>query len=388
MKIIEEILFERPVGTESNEKVCDIILNKVIESGYETIALPFECKRWTKNFSYIDLKGNQYEVFPSPFSNSFDERGELDIVSTLEELQNKDITDKIVLLQGDLTQEPLLPKNFPFYYPDEHKAIIDLLENKRPKAIISITGKHPMCGLDPFALFEDGNFQIPSVFIDKKIGKKVAETKGIVKLKIASKTEKSVSRQIIASRKSSGNGKIVVCAHMDTKDGTKGALDNAAGIEVLMQILDNLKDYDSAYDIDFVPFNGEEYYGVNGQLEYLKYIENEKTEIKLVINIDSPGYLTSKTALSTYNFIDSKQAWLNSMISENDYIEKGQQWFAGDHAMFAFQEIPCVAVTSSNLFEGVLDLTHTPNDTIENINFDILKKTSDFLTKLIKYYKD
>lgn len=165
MKIIEEILFERPVGTESNEKVCDIILNKAIELGCETIALPFECKRWTKNFSYIDLQGNQYEVFPSPFSNPFDESGELDIVSTLEELQNKNITDKIVLLQGDLTQEPLLPKNFPFYYPDEHKTIIDLLENKRPKAIIAITGKHPMCGLDPFALFEDGNFQF---FLFKK----------------------------------------------------------------------------------------------------------------------------------------------------------------------------------------------------------------------------
>lgn len=45
-------------------------------------------------------------------------------------------------------------------------------------------------------------------------------------------------------------------------------------------------------------------------------------------------------------------------------------------------------MTSSNLFEGVLDLTHTPNDTIENINFDILKRTSDFLTELIKDYKD
>lgn len=388
MTIIDEILKERPVGTDSNEKVCDFLLSKAIQAGYKTITLQFDCKRWTKDFSYIDLDGNQYELFPSPFSQPFEKTGDLEIVSTLEELQNKNITDKIVLLNGDLTQQPLQPKNFPFYYPDEHKTIIDLLEDKQPKAIIAITGKHPMCGLNPFPLFEDGNFLIPSAFANKTTGEKITGRKGLTKLKIASKTENSVGRQIIASKKSNGKGKIVVCAHMDSKYGTIGAIDNAAGIEVLFQILDNLKDYNGAYDIDFVPFNGEEYYGVIGQLEYLKHNGNEKSEIKLVINIDSPGHVASKTALSTYNFIDCKQTWLDTKISKNDYIEEGSQWYAGDHAMFAFQGVPCIAVTSSNLFETVLDLTHTSNDTIGNVDFDILKKTSDFLTELIKDYND
>lgn len=312
----------------------------------------------------------------------------MEIVSTLEELKNKNITTKIVILNGDLTQQPMQPKNFPFYYPDEHKTIIDLLEEKQPKAIIAITGKHPMCGLNPFPMFEDGNFQIPSAYANKTIADKIIERRDLIKLKIASKTENSVGRQIVASKKNNGKGKIVVCAHMDSKYGTVGAIDNAAGIEVLFQILDNLKDYNGAYDIDFVPFNGEEYYGVNGQIEYLKQNGNELSEIKLVINIDSPGHVASKTALSTYNFIESKQDWLNSKICKNDFIEEGTQWYAGDHAMFAFQGVPCVAVTSSNLFEIVLDLTHTSNDIVDNIDFDVLKETSDFITELIKEYND
>jgi hypothetical protein len=32
----------------------------------------------------------------------------------------------------------LQPRNFPFYYPNEHKTIIDLLEDKQPNAIIAI----------------------------------------------------------------------------------------------------------------------------------------------------------------------------------------------------------------------------------------------------------
>ncbi len=388
MKIINRILKERPVGTDSNEEVSDFLLSKVIQAGYEANILQFDCKRWSKGFSYIDLEGTQCEIFPSPFSPPFDGIGELEIASTLEELESKNITDKIIVLSGDLTQQPLLPKNFPFYYPDEHKALIELFEEKQPKAIIAITGKHPMCGLNPFPLFEDGNFPIPSAYTDKITADKFTKSKGLIKVKIASKTEISVGRQIVASKKNNGKGKIVVCAHMDSKYETVGAIDNAAGIEVLFQILDNLKDYNDTYDIDFVPFNGEEYFGVNGQLEYLKHIGNDMSEIKLVINIDSPGHVASKTALSSYNFIESKQNWLNSKIFKNDFIVEGTQWYAGDHAIFAFQGVPCITVTSSNLFETVLNLTHTSNDTIDNIDFDILNETSVFLTELIKEYKD
>ena len=110
--------------------------------------------------------------------------------------------------------------------------------------------------------------------------------------------------------------------------------------------------------------------------------------MKLVINIDSSGFIGSKISLSTYNFNESKQTCFNSLIIKSNNIEQGQQWYAGDHSALAFQGIPCIAVTSSNLFEEGLNLTHTPNDTIENVDFALLKEASTFLTKLIKVYKE
>ena len=68
-----------------------------------------------------------------------------------------------------LAQRTLQPKNYPFYYPDEHKTIIDCLEAKNPSAIIAITGGTCMSGLKPFHVIEDGNFHIPVACLDKEI---------------------------------------------------------------------------------------------------------------------------------------------------------------------------------------------------------------------------
>ena len=131
--------------------------------------------------------------------------------------------NKILILTQELAKEPLQPKDYPFYYPEEHKQLINLLEEKSPLAIIAVTGKHSMCGLDPFPLFEDGNFLIPSAYINEEVFKEVKKlyNKKICSLVINSKKILKDSRQIIATKKSkSSRGKIVICAHMDTKYNT------------------------------------------------------------------------------------------------------------------------------------------------------------------------
>ena len=62
----------------------------------------------------------------------------------------------------------------------------------------------------------------------------------------------------------------------------------------------------------------------------------------------------------------------------------GEEWYAGDHAMFVFRGIPCLAVTSSNLFESVLEVTHTPRDTRELIDESLIGPTAEFLSEIIK----
>lgn len=81
---------------------------------------------------------------------------------------------------------------------------------------------------------------------------------------------------------------------------------------------------------------------------------------------------------------EEQSAKINRMVEENAAMVDGEQWIAGDHAMFAFQGIPCIAVTSSNLMETVLDLTHTAGDTIDQLDFGLIDETAGVIAKIVR----
>lgn len=386
IEFLNEIAKERPVGTESNQNILSTIQDEALQRGYDFILLPFECKTWNKGKTYIEAGNTTYEIYPSPFSKPYTGSGDLAVVHSLKELTATNFGGKLLFLRGAIAADALMPKDFPFYYPDEHKQIIDLLEEKKPKAVIAVTGRHPMCGLEPFPMFEDGNFSIPSAYTDEETAARILKNNRTAKLIIDSGTAASKSSQIVITKrtKKESQGKIILCAHMDTKYGTPGALDNAAGVAVLLETMERLKDYDGCYDLEFVPSNGEEYYEVKGELAYLEYLGNAATPAKLVINVDGPCHKTSQTAVSSYNFDDELGKKLNDAMLKRGNIIHGPQWYAGDHSVFAYQGLPCVAVTSSNLFEGVLELTHTDNDTIDQVSYGLISETADFLAGFIK----
>jgi aminopeptidase YwaD len=149
------------------------------------------------------IGGNKLTLHVNPFSESFTGTRRAILVRNLEELERVECNDKILFLTEDLAKEPLQPKNYPFYYPDEHKAIIDCLEEKTPCAIIAVTGETSMSGLKPFPLIEDGNFHIPVASLDKEIFPEIeGEVRGKeIDLSIVSKNSIETAHQLIASKK-------------------------------------------------------------------------------------------------------------------------------------------------------------------------------------------
>ncbi len=386
--LLQSIAKERPVGTENNNEVLGVLKRNFLEAGYNVDMLPFNCLTWEKGNSFIQIGSNQLMIKASPYSVPFEGEGEIIIIESLEALQTEDLRDKIIILCGAASQNPVQPKDYPFYYPDEDRAVIERLENQKPKAIVAMTGRSQLSGLNPFPMFEDGNFAIPSAYMSEE---KWRQARGMfrantyVSLKIDSKTMQVESGQLIAQKKTVGaKGKLIVCAHMDTKYETMGALDNATGIGVLITIMKKLKGISSNLDIDFVPFNSEEYYGVNGELSYLSYLEQHKEKIALVINIDAPCHIHSNTAVSYYNIDKDQEKIINELMQQYEKVEKGEAWYSGDHCAFAFNGTPCLAVSSSDLFEGALAYTHTPKDTLETIDETLVGTTADFLVALIQ----
>ena len=377
---------ERPVGSKNNADILLYLEDFMAKMGYETEKLPFSCTTWETGESCLILDDRKIEIRVSPFSQPFEGSGRLVFVKRLEELEAADCRDCILIIGGKLAEEPLQPKDYPFYYPDEHKHLIELLEKKQPVAIIAATGKHALCGLEPYPLFEDGNFLIPSAYVPEMMFEELQGNykEGMARVSIQSKNKQQNSYQLVAKKRNkSSHGKIIVCAHMDTKYHTQGALDNAVGVAVLMDAAARLASSDC--DIDIVPFNGEEYYEASGEVEYLKYISSNQDNISLVINIDSPCHAGSKIAVSLYNFNDSAKEVVDRLMQTQKEVVYGPEWYAGDHAAFAFRGIPCMVLSSSDLFEGGLDDTHTMRDTLDTVDLRQVELAACYIHQYITH---
>jgi aminopeptidase YwaD len=277
---------------------------------------------------------------------------------------------------NELSKNSIIPKDFPFYFPENDKLLYELLENIGPKGIITITGQDPASGLNPFPIFEDPNLEIPTAYVSKL--ESIAESTD-VSIEINSKIQKEKSKQLIFRKDGSSKEIILIAAHMDSKYFTDGAIDNASGLYTLYEIAHLIKDRKHNHTIEIVPFNGEDSPEVSGQMAYLEYLKKNNLKIKSVINIDGVGHIGSKNMFSFFNFDENIK---NNIINENNLLE-GEQWYSGDHGMFVFQEIPCIAITASNMFTDLIKVTHTQKDKIEMVDINLLEKISETIVNII-----
>jgi len=293
------------------------------------------------------------------------------------------VQDKILVLHGSLASQPLMPKNFPFYNPKEHKNIIGILEEKKPAAIIALTSKSPQTAgaLDPFALFEDGDFSIPSAYLSEKKGAGLFKHIGKkAKLAICSKRIASAACNVMG-RKNRGDRRIIFCAHLDTKPNTPGALDNAAGITVLLVLARMLQTYTGTMTVELAFLNGEDYYAAKGHLLYLKEVIKTKESICAACNVDGVGHKAGGTGYALFGFNENNQRKIKHIFDRTGHFRQMEPWFQGDHMLFYQENIPAAAFTSQNLNYIMSEIVHTPNDRIDQV--DCRK-----LTRLAGLFKD
>ena len=246
-----------------------------------------------------------------------------------------------------------------------------------PKGIIAISGQDPASGLNPFPVFEDVNFEVPSAY--------AAALDGIIdgneiKIEINSSRSREKSKQAVYRSESLSKDIILIAAHMDSKYFTEGAVDNASGVFTLYEIAKQIKTNKYNYTIEIVPFNGEDSPEVSGQLAYLEYLKENNLNVKYVINIDGVGHIGSDNMFSFYNFNDD----IRTRILKENEISAGEQWYSGDHGIFAFQEIPCIAITAKNMFSYLIkNITHTKNDKTELIDIKNIEELGKTIIKIL-----
>ena len=400
MHVLCEEIGERRVGGKGNRQATDYIKAQFNNAGWDTEETLLQVMDWKTEGVTLCCEGLLFEAFSSHYSLGCNVEGILLAVDTVEKLEKLDITDKVVLLYGNIASQQIAPKNFPFWNPEEHQHLISLLESGRPKALICATERNSATagGVYPFPLFEDGDFDIPSVYMRDTEGEKLlcytgktthlisqAERTAETAYNIISRKKGHLQEQQGSHTSERYAERIVVTAHIDSKIGTPGAIDNATGVTILLLLANMLKDYSGTHPIELVAFNGEDYYGATGQRKYIEQNEGQFGNIYLNINIDGAGYKEGLSCFSPFGLPDDLQKTMNNVLVSNPDIVTGLPWYQGDHSLFIQQGCPAIAVSSDWFIRNMecQEITHTPKDNLSIVNYDRVAECATGIMELI-----
>lgn len=390
LKVLCSEIGERRVGSEANRKSTHYVDTMLKELGWQTEKSILSVIDWHTDGATLTHNHQSFEVYSSQYALGCNVKGELIAINTIAQLENTAIKDKIVLLYGEIASQQIAPKNFPFWNPEEHQHFIATLENGHPKALICATERNAETagGVYPFPLFEDGDFDIPSVYMKDTEGEKLLPYAGQIVELISSATRiPETAYNITAKKENKTHAKrIVISAHIDTKIGTSGATDNATGVTVLLLLAELLKNQSAKYTIELVFFNGEDYYAAPGQVKYIEQNTGHFDNILLNINIDGAGYKEGLSSFSPIELPEEMTDALQEVLKNNPELIEGTPWYQGDHSVFLQQGCPAIAVSSQWLIENIesQELTHTPKDNISIVNCERLTECAIGIAELIQ----
>ena len=389
LKTLCSEITERCVGSEGNRQATEFFRNELTRLGWEVESQEFDAMDWKESGAKLKVDNKDFRVYVSPYSLSCSAQAPLAAVKNTHELENGNFEGKIILLYGDIATEQLMPKNFVFYNPESHQKIVSLLEKSGAKAIICATGRNAALagGVYPFPLIEDGDFDIPSVYMTEEEGEKLLKYAGsVVNLNSVSERIPGKGYNVIGRKGKPGQERIVITAHIDAKKGSPGAIDNATGVAVLLLLAELLKDYSGGKMIEIVAFNGEDYYAVPGQMTWIMANQDKFDNIRLNINIDGVGNKEGKSSFSFFDLPDHAQKVAVELIKNNPELIEGPQWPQGDHSIFLQYGIPAIAITSQWFLENMekQDITHTPKDNLSLVSEEKTVNVALALKQLIE----
>ncbi len=164
---------------------------------------------------------------------------------------------------------------------------------------------------------------------------------------------------------------IVLGAHYDAHDIGQGAMDNGAGLSVLMEVARTLRAYRGEFlrTLRFVAFSGEET-GLHGSRHHAE--RHRAESIRFMLNLDG----SARSMSATIHF----PAWPEGLeflrgLYEGDVVDdpyEASLWLHSDHYSFTAQGFPGAIVMSDQppgaSAAAVRGFGHTPMDTLDKVS--------------------
>lgn len=370
----------RPVGSPANHAVETYLADRLRAAGYEVEQQGFDCLDWRLDGVELLLGDTPLAALANPYSPPGDVVAPAVAVDSLAALAAADLSGGIALLHGALTAEPLFPRNFPFFTIEEHQRVVALLEEKGARAVVAVS---PMPER-PAPIIEDGDFTLPSVTVPAGVGALLLAAEGApVTVRVRSTARPGRAANVIGRRAHAARDKVILSAHFDTKPGTPGALDNAAGVATVLALAERLAEHGPPTNLEIVAFNGEDHYASPGEVAYIAGCGGEFGRIALVVNVDGVGLRDAPTTVAFFNCPEPWAGAVRGAMARQPGVVESEPWPQGDHMIFAMRGVPCIALTSGNIHSVLDTIIHTPADTLDIVDAAQLALTVSFLEALL-----
>lgn len=374
-----EELKARPIGSRSNHLAGEYIERVFTEAGYTVETQSFECPTWDLCDVTVCHNGQQLRATANAFSAPCNVTATFEWLCTIEELEAADIRGKVAILYGDIVKEKFFPRAFTMFQPERHVRILQLLEAKQPAAIVVV---YDTIG-QQLSRITDWQFHIPTVTISPEDALPLLGSSSPIHIRIDAETSPGHSQNVIAKPRALLDGKrIVVCAHYDTHFESPGAMDNGAGISVLLSLAQQLGLESQTHHVEFIAFSGEEYAAL-GDTTYLA--NNPDLEnIIVAINIDGVGQALGNTTVTAIGCTGEMEMRLKSIKASYPSSIWVEPWYESNHTTFVFQGVQAIALSSI----GVRHLVDSPDDEMKWVSPQKLQEAEHLVRDIIEAFDE
>jgi aminopeptidase YwaD len=350
----------RPPGSPANRRAVAYARGVLATTDLVVRDHVFTTRWWEPGNGVLVAPAGTIDVIPNPYSPSCEVEGPVVRVSTLAELEAiTDASDRVMVLDGELTREQLMPACFPFAGSETHRRAVRAVTAARPLAVIAVSDHWEPVFEDPDATFasttvvgELGAALLPGVRVLLRLGGSVHVGQG----------------STIAGRSPGTGRRVVISAHIDSKVTTPGAFDNAAGVAVLLALATGHRP--PGPPIEFVAFNGEDHADACGEVAWLA--DTDLDEIALAVNIDGVGLAGRRTSLAALDCPERLERRIARFIAQRPGWVAAEPWYESDHAIFAMQDIPALAITTEDVHTLLRTIAHGPRDRLDVVDLEVL----------------
>jgi hypothetical protein len=184
---------------------------------------------------------------------------------------------------------------------------------------------------------------------------------------------------------SNSDAVILICAHYDTIGNSVGANDDGSGIAAMLTIANITKNYSFNHTIRFTAFSGEEI-GTFGSLADAQKSYKQNENIYAVLNIDMIGNISKPSdGKNIIMLTPERSEWITSFSKKTlvkykehiglEILEMPN--YRADHQAYIDYGYDAVMYVQSNGDQYIWQ--HTPEDTLDKINYSYLSKVSKLI---------